>query len=78
MNDDGTFRIDHLERRGGNEHLWCRPTGRDDIQDTEEIQILPIKVVGEWDFSEDKPVFLLDNVADIQNSFNDVCKLFDI
>ena len=44
MNDDGTFRIEHLERKVGNDNSWCRPTGRDDIQDTEEIQILPIKL----------------------------------
>ena len=44
MNKDGTYRIDHLERKGSTDKLYCRPSGWDHIQDTEEIQILPANV----------------------------------
>ena len=29
----------------------------DDIQETEEIQIIPVNVIGEWDFKTDVPYF---------------------
>ena len=44
MNKDGTYSIDHLERKGSTDKLYCRPSGWDHIQDTEEIQILPANV----------------------------------
>ena len=55
MNKDWIYRTDHVERKGSTDKLWCRPSGWDDIQDTEEIQILPVNVVGDWDFKEEKP-----------------------
>ena len=69
-NDDGTFRIDHLERDGKTNSKWIRPRGRDEIQDTEEVQILPIDIVGDWVFTGDRPTFLLDNTEQIHNTFN--------
>ena len=78
MNKDGTYRIDHLERKGSTDKLWCRPSGWDDIQDTEEIQILPVNVVGDWDFKEEKPTYVITNITDIKDSFNYVCQLFDV
>ena len=73
-NDDGTFRIDHLERDGKTNSKWIRPRGRDDIQDTEEVQVLPIDIVGDWVFTGDRPTFLLDNTEQIHNTFNLVSK----
>ena len=35
VNKDGTYRINHLERKGSTDKLWCRPSGWGDIQDTE-------------------------------------------
>ena len=35
INKDGTYRIDHLERKGSTDKLWCRQSGWGDIQDTE-------------------------------------------
>ena len=54
MNKDGTYRTDHLERKGSTDKLWCRPSGWNDIQDTKEIQILPVNVVGDWDWISEK------------------------
>ena len=54
MNKDGTYRTYHLERKGSTDMLWCRPSGWDDKQDTKDIQILPVNVVGEWDFREEE------------------------
>ena len=52
-NEDGTYRVDHLERINGNNERWCRPSGCDDIQDAEEIQILPVSILGVWHFDSD-------------------------
>ena len=54
MNKDGTYRTDHLKRKGSTDKLWCRPSGWNDIQDTKEIQILPVNVVGDWDWISEK------------------------
>ena len=78
MNKDGTYRIDHLERKGSTDKLWCRPSGWDDIQNTEEIQMLPVNVVGDWDSKEEKPTFIITNTTEIKVSFNYVCQLFDV
>ena len=78
MNKNRTYRINHLERKGSTDKLWCRPSGWDDIQDTEEIQILPVNVVGDWDFKEEKPTFIITNITEIKDSFNYVCQLFDV
>ena len=77
-NDDGTFRIDHLERCGAGDKVWRRPTGNDDIQDTEDIQILSVNILGGWNFIREKPSFVLTNEDEIQDSFKNVCRLFDL
>ena len=70
-NSDGTFRIDHLERANNRcNNMWQRPSGKDDIEDTDEIQILPIQVLGEWDFTKEMPYFLLTNEHEIKDNFN--------
>ena len=78
INKDGTYRIDHLERKGYTDKLWCRPSVCDDIQDTEEVQILPVNVVGHWDSKEEKPTFIITNITKIKESLNYVCQLFDV
>ena len=78
MNKDGTYRIDHLERKGSTDTLWCRPSGWDDKQDTEDIQILPVNVMGEWDVKGEKPAFIITNITEIKDSFHYVCQLFDL
>ena len=78
MNDDETYRIDHLERNSKENKLWRRPYGKDDIQDTEEIQIVPVSVIGEWDLNGDEPVFVVSNDSEIQECFERVCSVFDV
>ena len=69
-NEDGTFRIDHLKKAKENRiEAWERPSGPDDIQCTMGLQILPIKVLGEWNFSGRKPSYILENAEEIQNLF---------
>ena len=78
-NEDGTYRIDHLERvssRGNTKWQW--PSACDDIQDAEEVQILPIQVLGDWDFTSDKPYFLVSNAEDIVQNFEQICELFNL
>ena len=72
-NEDGTYRVDHLERINGNNERWCRPSGCDDVQDTEEIQILPVPILGEWNFDSDKPTFQINNCEIIIKTFDELC-----
>ena len=72
MNEDGTYRVDHMERVSGNDK-WRRPSGSDDIQDTDEMQILPVPIVGDWTFDTDKPIFNVYNSEKIMETFDEVC-----
>ena len=47
-NTDGTHRVDHLEPS----------IGKDDIQDVEDVQIVPQDVKGYWDFCSETPFFV--------------------
>ena len=49
--------------------VWPRPSGKDDIQDADEIQILPVNIVGDWDFTFDKSLFVLSNEDEISENF---------
>ena len=73
-NNEGTYRLDRLERLGTNDNKWVRPN-KDDIQDAEEIQILPVNI--EWDFTSEKPIFIVDNVMNIKDTFKNICDIFD-
>ena len=79
VNDDGSHRIDHLECADirGNK-VWHRPSGKDDIQDADEIQILPVNVVGDYDFTFDKPLFVLSNEDEISENFRRLTELFKL
>ena len=71
-------RIDHLERKSPRENTtWQRPI-RDDVQSAEEVQILPIPVQGDWDFTTDRPHFELSNADDIVHNYQKICKLFNL
>ena len=75
MNKDGTYRTYHLERKGSTDTLWCRPSGWDDKQDTKDIRILPVNVVGEWDFREEEAYIYNHQYREIKDSFNYVCSV---
>ena len=73
------YRIDYLERvssRGNTKYEWL--SARDDIQDAEEVQVLPIQVLGDWYFTSDKPYFLVSNAEDIVQNFDRICELFNL
>ena len=55
-----------------------RPSGKDDIQDTDDIQVLPFNIVGDWNFDGEKPVFIVKNETDIQHFFKEISQLFDL
>ena len=74
-NGDETFRVDHLDRAGAGDKYWKRPTGYDDIQDTSEEQVVPVDVRGEWDFTAEKPRFIVFNDSEIQERFNEICQV---
>ena len=77
-NEDGTYRIDHLERTSSQKiETWQRPI-RDDIQSADEVQILPIKIVGNWEFKKERPCFNLHNVDEITYHFSHISKLFNL
>ena len=65
MYKDGTYRIDLLEKKGSTDKLWCRPSAWYDILDTEEIQMLPVNVVRDWNFKQEKPTFIITNTIEI-------------
>ena len=67
--------MDHLKRSGAGDKYWVRPTGVDDIQDIVEEQVVPIDVSGDWDFTTETPRFIVFNHADIQERFNEICKM---
>ena len=81
-NDDGTIRVDHLERAIVNKdkegrrvlsnRTWKRPA-YDDVQDVEDDQIIQCKPIGDWVFELDV-VFELENRTDIQSLFMQVPK----
>ena len=80
--NDGTIRVDHLERAIVNKdkegrrvlsnRAWKRPA-YDDVQDVEDDQILQSKPIGDWVF-ELGVVFELENSTDIQSLFMQVPK----
>ena len=78
-NADGTYRIDHLERVDSRSNRgWQRRSGNDDIQDADEIQILPVMVHGDWDFTHEKPSYLISNEREITENVNKIVELFHL
>ena len=59
-------RVDHLESK--DKVNWMRPAF-DDIQVVKYIQILPIEVIGDWDFSKRHCTFTIKNADNINEIF---------
>ena len=71
MNSDGTFRVNHLIRKGDKDSTWLAPI-HSDIQDVCQEQVVPVEVVGEWNYNGRTPKFILSNMNDIKTVFNDI------
>jgi hypothetical protein len=52
---------------------WIRPRAGDDIQDAEEVQILPVTITGDWEFTQEKPTFVVSNTKEVQQTFSRIC-----
>ena len=65
-----------LGRNSKENKVWRRPHGKDDIQDTEEIQIVPDSVCGEWDLAADEPTFVISNDSEIHECFESVFVIY--
>ena len=66
--DEDTIKVDHLERQKKGDRNWIRGK-TDDVQIVNLVQLVPIDVVGDWDFhNERQPNFILDNDKDIANA----------
>ena len=69
-------KVEHLTRiLPGGDSLWNYPN-IPDVQDTDVIQILPMEVVGEWDYSDpNKSVFEVKNYEKINEYFKEYIKM---
>ena len=69
-------KVEHLTRiLPGGDSLWNYPN-IPDVQDTDVIQILPMEVVGEWDYSDPKKsVFEVKNYEKINEYFKEYIKM---
>ena len=55
----------------GSDSLWQYPK-IPDVQNTDDIQILPIEVIGEWDYSDPKKsVFKVINYEQVNICFKE-------
>ena len=64
--DDDTVKVEHLkqQKKGGIQH-WIHPES-DDVQVVNLVQLLPIGVVGDWNFSNERhPLFNIVNATGI-------------
>lgn len=61
-NDDGTYRVEHLERCNptADGKMWRYPK-QSDIQSVDIIQIMPCNIIGSWDLSKRIMIFVLEN-----------------
>ena len=68
--DEDTVKIDHLHpQKKGKINNWIRPKA-DDVQAVDVVQLLPIEVVGDWNFcNECHPVLVINNATDIDEVF---------
>ena len=79
-NNDGSFRVDHLERvmtrdkvrrRVQSDKEWKRPV-YEDIQDVEYDQVIKCKPIGDWIVDVDNVVFILENTDEINKLSKDM------
>ena len=71
-NYDGTFKVDHLKRPNAGDNIWVRPID-DNIKDVTDVQVLPVNVSGEWDFSMEVPQYIIKNATEIHKIFVEIC-----
>ena len=69
-NTDEHIRIDHLEKaKGGKGKEWVQPTN-DDVKSISKVQILPVTVKGNCDFSRSRQItYVLENTDNIEAIF---------
>ena len=73
INNDGTYRIEHIHRTDKNFNLKWRYPSKEDIADVEEDQILDCDIDGDWDvLSNRNNEFSLRNHEFINEMFIDV------
>ena len=70
--DENSIKIDHLKMKKGNRERWIRGQS-DDIQVADLTQVLPIKVIGDWDFGECQTTFVIQNEDEISDIFKQYC-----
>ena len=72
---EDTIKVDHLvTQKNTSSRHWIRENS-DDVQLVSHLQVIPVYVIGEWNFrNERQPVFVLENVDNIVTSFE---KTFD-
>ena len=72
---EDTIKVDHLvTQKNTSSRHWIRENS-DDVQLVSYLQVIPVYVIGEWNFrNERQPVFVLENVDNIVTSFE---KTFD-
>ena len=70
--NDIFIKVEHLERiTASNSLYWQYPSNYTDIQDVELVQILPIQIDSEWDYSNsEKSVLVVANVTKISSCFD--------
>ena len=74
--DEKNIRVEHLQQKEGDPtmSMWINPKN-DDIQITNDCQVLPCDVDGYWDFSNPQgSTFIVNNVSNIEVAFNNILK----
>ena len=68
--DDDTIKVDHLvQQKYTSSRDWIRGKS-DDVQLVSHVQVIPVVIVGEWDFpNERQTVFVIESVDKIVTSF---------
>ena len=64
------IQVDHLTLKEDSQQ-WIRPE-IDDVQIVQHIQLLPVTVLGEWDFSKRQAIYHVNNVTEIENVFKKI------
>ena len=65
------MRIDHLNRKDKESDVSWQQPKVDDVQKVYLAQIIPCKVQGIWDYSEEIPVYVLQNSENINKSYQE-------
>ena len=70
-NDDSTYEVDNLAgKKNSNGSEWVRPA-MDDVQNVLPQFIIPCEVCGNWDYTRRISTFVVENVAEINEYFQD-------